>query len=430
MSYPSSPTHLLTCGFSHASAPLELRERYALSKDEVREALNTLVRRDGIHGVVIVSTCNRVEFHLECEEPREVVSMVLEVLGGEQDEELRSALYTKVDTTSARHLFRVCAGLDSLVLGENQIQGQVREAYSLACRERTAGAVLHRAFHEAFRTGKAVRANTDLGKGPNSVSGVALELLVSHLGDLRGRSVLIVGVSPMNDIAAEKLTRLGATLLVVNRTFDRARRFAGEHRAQALSFDRLEAILREVDVVVSCTSATEPLVSATRLRGILEDRQRELCLVDLAVPRDFEPLSEPHPKLYSLDLDDLHGHHRRAQRERAEASSVSEAIVEERVGTFGQWLRLQKLAPRVRAASEEAQRLFARDLELAAKHHSAGEMKSLEAFGRIVLKHTLDATLRILRETPREIGGPDAVEASEEQHRSKPAVCRALRDSG
>ncbi len=428
MSSPPSPTHLVTCGFSHVTAPLDLRERYALPKDGVREALHALMEHEGVHGTVIVSTCNRLECYLECESPRAVVPIVLDLLDGVEDEDLRSALYTKLDSTSGRHLFRVCAGLESLVLGENQIQGQVRDAYSLACRERTASPVLHRAFHEAFRTGKAVRANTDLGKGPKSVGGVALELMAERLAGLHDRTVLMVGVSPMNEIAAEKLARLGASVLVVNRTFERAKRFAGKHHARALPFERLPAVLHEVDAVISCTSSTEPLLTVEEFVPILESRSRELCLVDLAVPRDFVPLPEPHPRLYSLDLDDLHAHHQRTLRERVEASRASEAVVEERVAVFGRWLRLQKLAPRVQAASKEARRLFERDLEIAAKHHSPEEMKAIEAFGRIVLKHTLDATLRILKDTPPDIGGPDVVRASEEQRQPKPALCRAQRD--
>ncbi len=422
-----SPTHLVTCGFSHATAPIELRERYQLSKPAISETLRALMRNDGVGGVVVISTCNRLELYVETEAPGAVVDNVLDVLGGTDDAQLRRALYTRVDTMSARHLFRVCAGLDSLVLGENQIQRQVKEAYSLACRERAASTIIHRVFHEGFRVGKAVRANTEIGKGPKSVSGVAMELLSERFESLRGRPTLLIGVSPMNEIAAEKLNRLGASLSITNRTMERAEHFAKQHHARAIPFERLDEALLEADIVVSCTGSSEPIVTAKRLRDHLDVRQRELCLVDLAVPRDFEPLSSRHSKLFKLDVDDLNIHHRRNQQQREQASMASESIVEQSVTKFGQWLRLQKLAPRVKAASKEAQRLFERDLALASKHHTPEQMDAIEQFGRIVLKHTLDATLRILRETPSDMGGPDVLETSEQLNRQRPAVCRILR---
>lgn len=424
------PTHLVVCGFSHATAPLELRERHQLAKNDVPAALQAAVKPNHVQGVVAVSTCNRMEFYFETREPEKIVALVLDLVGGTGNAELKEALYTKVDTSSARHLMRVCAGLDSVVLGENQILGQVKDAYSLACRERVASALLHRVFHEAFRASKAVRSSTEIAAGPTSASGVALDLLVERVGDLHGCKVLIVGVSPMTEIAAEKLQRLGAELVVTNRTAERARRLAKLVDAQVVPFEELSAAMRGVDIVFSCTGAGGSIMTAAQLRAVVDRRERELFLVDLAVPRDFEPLADNHVKLFVVDMDDLGARQRQVMHEREKACVESGPLIEERVSAFGKWLRVHMLAPRVQAAVDEAERLFAGDLELAARRHSPEEMRALEGFGRIVLRHTLDATLRILRETPDDVGGADILEQSEETRRENPPVCRSLRSAG
>lgn len=353
--------HITLVGISHKTAPVAERERFAFAPEELSAALP---RFGG--AAVLLSTCNRTEVYLTAHHPiaaGSVIAILRELKGGADVPD--DAFYHLTDHEAARHLFRVAAGIESMVLGEAEILGQVRAAFAASTSAGSHNAVLSQLFHQAIRVGRRARSETHIGRHAVSVSSTAVALARRTLGDLSSRTVLVVSAGEAGKLAARSLVQSGAArLLVTNRSRERARELAADLGGQPVPFDRLGAALAEADIVISSSAAPEFLIGPGDVSRALAARNgRPLMLIDIAVPRDVDPAVRALPQAHVYDIDDLQAavEANRSSRER-EVAKV-ERIVDEGVARFTAWLRTRGVVPTVAALRERADAL--REAELA-----------------------------------------------------------------
>ena len=301
---------LLVIGVSHKTAPVELRERVALPEGRAVGVLRELVSSEHIHEAVAISTCNRTELYLVVADDVEAETAALGILARQADirpTELVSHLYSLRNADATRHLFRVTAGLDSMIVGEAEIQGQVKRAYELALVENTTSAFMNRLFREALAAGKRVRTETAIAGSTVSVSSVAVQLAQETLGDLSGRRVVVIGAGETGELTARALTERGvSSVFVANRHYDRAIGLAHRFGGHAVRFESLPAELEQADIVVSSTGSPHHIVERAELEAVMSARQgRPLLLIDIAVPRDIEPVVREIEGVHLRDIDDL-----------------------------------------------------------------------------------------------------------------------------
>jgi glutamyl-tRNA reductase len=344
---------LLLVGTSHRLAPVEVRERVALDADG--EA--ALAQRLGEGGeAVCLSTCNRTELYLAASDTEAVgdrATAALAELGGIPRAELEPYLYRLEQDAAAAHLFRVAAGLDSLVPGEGEIQGQVRSAYGRGA----VGPLLDRLFRQALHTGKRVRTETAIGESPASVASAAAALAAQVFGDLSGRRILVIGAGKVGEVAARNLVKRGAELsFVANRTVDRASSLAERFGGSALPLDRVESELAQADIVVSSTSAREQILGREQVERVLPARRgRPLLLVDLAVPRDLDPSIKDVHGCFLYDIDDLEAVVKESLSGRRGEATKAEAIVAAEGERFREWLGSLDAVPAITSLRERAE---------------------------------------------------------------------------
>jgi glutamyl-tRNA reductase len=341
-------------GVSHHGAGIELRERVAMRLDEAAAVASALAAKAG--EAICLSTCNRTELYVAHEEDFDAEATARTVLL-EREPDLASALYRLRDEAAALHLFRVAAGLDSLVPGEGEILGQVRAAFEAG----TTGAVLDRLFRQALHAGRKARAQTAIGESPASVSSAAAALAQQVFGDLHGRRILLVGAGKVSEQAARNLLTRGAEIAVVaNRTLDRASELAERFGSAALPLDRIEDELVRADVVVSSTSAPGFVLTKTQVgRALRERRGRPLFLIDLAVPRDLDPAINQLDGCYVYDIDDLEAVVAESLGARRREAASAETIVADEAERFRSWQASLDVVPAIaslRARAEEIRR--------------------------------------------------------------------------
>ena len=354
--------NLLSLGVSHKTAPVALRERLALPEGRAAGFLSELVTQAAVREAVAISTCNRTELYLVTGDPVEAESAALGALARQADmppTELLGRLYAIRDDEAVRHLFSVAAGLDSMIVGEAEVQGQVKRAYELALVEGVTGPISNRLFRDALAAGKRVRTETAIGRSRASVSTVAVDLARAALGELESRRVLIVGAGENGELTAQALHQRGArTVFVANRRYDRAIGLAQRFGGVAVRFDDLPAQLAEADIVVTCTSSPHQILGRDELAVVLQQREaRPLLAIDIAVPRDIDPTVRDLAGITLYDMDDL-------QREVARSLSVQEAeatrarsIVDAEAERFARWLGTLDVVPTIAALRERGERI-------------------------------------------------------------------------
>jgi glutamyl-tRNA reductase len=334
--------NLFCVGISHHTANVETRERFAVACSE--EALRTATR---CKEALLLTTCNRVEVYASAEPPiatEEIVRALQEC--GTEEVENAEAFYRHDGEACAEHLFRVVAGLDSMVIGETEILGQVKKAYEGARASGSAGPLLHRMFQRAFRVAKQVRSTTDITRGAVSVGSVAVELAVKIFGDLRERSVLVLGAGETSERTARALSSRGVSdIRVSNRSFERAENLATSVRGRAVAFDGWTQQCREIDILISSTSAEEPLLTPQLLAPMLRGRaDRPLFIIDIAVPRDVAPEVNEMEGVYLYDIDSLQSIAEQSLAMRRQQMAAAEKIIAEHVTDFS--ARFGGIAPR------------------------------------------------------------------------------------
>ena len=344
---------LLAVGVSHKTAPVAVRERLAFTDTDARRFTAELLE-DAVDEAVIISTCNRTELYVVSADPVQAESAVLGALArraGIRPTELAETMYFPRNCDAARQLYRVASGLESMIVGEAEVQGQVRRAYESALEAGTTGPLTNRLFTAALQTGRRVRSETGISSGRTSVSTVAVALARDVIGDLAEREVVIIGAGETSELTAQALAAEGvSTIFVANRHANRARSLAERFGGTVLSLDHLPRRLETADIVVASTSSPHPIVTADALGEVISARAgRPLALIDLAVPRDVEPECAELPGVSVYDMDDLQGVVARNLEVRSEEALRAEQVVEDEIQRFAKWLGQLDVVPTVAA---------------------------------------------------------------------------------
>jgi glutamyl-tRNA reductase len=360
---------LLLVGISHRTAPVDLRERVDFAARGVPAALEALAERGVAREAIVVSTCNRAEIYAATEEPtaaRDSLTAFLSDFHGVARAELAQHVYAVEGLDAARHLFRVAAGLDSLVVGEPQILGQVKRAHTAATSARTTGPLLNRLFHSSFAVGKRVRTETALGSGAVSVSYAAVSLARKIFGDLDGRAVAVVGAGEMGKLTALHLKSQGVQhVTIVSRTVAHAARTAEAiGGASAAPWDELDSVIGSSDIVITATGAAAPILTKAHVESVMRPRRnRPLFLIDIAIPRDVEPAAGEIEQVFLYNIDDLQATVRENLSRRESEVARAETIVSEEIEKFSFWLKSRGAVPTIVALRQRFETIRRAELE-------------------------------------------------------------------
>jgi glutamyl-tRNA reductase len=407
---------LLALGISHKTAPVALRERLAFTEGLAVEFAQQIIESPEVHEAVIISTCNRTEIYLVVGgaggDPLQAESDVLGLLARRasiRPTELAQEIYSPRNCEAARQLYRVTAGLESMILGEAEIQGQVKRAYEAAMAAGTTGPLSNRLFAAALTTGKRVRSETGIGSSRVSVPSVAVDLAQDVLGDLGERRVMLLGAGETSELTAQALAHQGVgTIFVANRHADRALSLAQRFGGSVVGLDKLPEQLLEADIVVSSTSSPHPIVGSEELALVMAQRRgRPLLLIDIAVPRDIDSRCGDIDGVTLYDIDDLQAVVQRNLGARREIVPQAEQIVEEEIHRFARWLSQAETLPTVSALREHGNRIVEQILsENEGRWESASErdLMRVEAVARAVLGRILHEPTIRLRSFSRERG--------------------------
>ena len=333
---------IVNIGMNHETAPVELRECLAKDPAHADRALALMREFSCIKEGLFLSTCNRVEALVTTEQAEEAKSSVLRVLctlGELPSEKIRSGLFTHEDQDAVRHVFRVASSLDSMVIGEPQILGQIKEAYASATKEKTTGVLLNRLLHRAFHTAKRVRTETGISDAAVSVSYAAVELAKKIFHDFKGKKALLIGAGEMAELAARHLLTQGVSAITVaNRTFQKAVEVAQRFNGVPVYFEEIGAQLLEADIVVCSTAAPGFVITHDQVKGSMKKRRnRPLFFIDIAVPRDVEPAVNDVENVYVYDIDDLKGVIEENIEDRQKEAVKGERIIDEAIVRFREW---------------------------------------------------------------------------------------------
>jgi len=401
---------LFVVGLSWRTAPVAVREKLAFREEELVPTLQQLTAKLPVAEALLISTCNRVEIYGVAKADSDPIAPLRQFLAEDRKiklGEVRDALYERRGPEAVRHVFRVASSLDSLVVGEAQILGQLKEAYALAGQSGTSGPVLSRALERAFGVAKRVRTETSIARGAANVSSVAVELASRVFGQLAGKSVLVVGAGKMSALAARHLYASGAQRIVVtNRSPAKAEALAAEIDGVAKPWESLESHLVEADVVISSTGAQQPILTKKLFKSVAKARRwRQMVVIDIAVPRDAEQGINDLDGVFLFNIDDLDKVVRANIAEREKAAEHASKIVEHEAGQFEQWLRTQSVVPTIRALREhftavaEAEVGKALD-QLARKEHTKEQQRELlQRTVQLVVNKLLHQPMAALRES-------------------------------
>lgn len=407
-------SELLTLGISHKTAPVELRERLALTDTAAAEFLQELSAEPAIREAVAISTCNRTEITVVVGDPVAAESELLGWLArraGIRPTELGKVMYSPRNCDAARQLFRVTSGLESMIVGEAEVQGQVKRAYETALAAGTAGPLTNRLFTAALQTGKRVRTETKITEGHASVSSVAVSLAEDTLGELADRNVVIIGAGETSELTARALHERGVTtMFVANRRAARARALADRFGGNVIAFDELPSQLEHADIVVAQTASPHPIIDQEELELVMKARDgRPLLLIDIAVPRDVDPACADIPGVTLFDVDDLQGVVRRTTNVRGMEARRAEEIVEEEIERFAEWLGSRAVLPTIAALRQHGTDIVEQVLgenEGRWENASPADLARVEAIARAVMNRLLhEPTIRLKATDPNRSHG-------------------------
>jgi glutamyl-tRNA reductase len=390
---------LVVLGLHHRSAPLELLERTTVAPERLPKVLADLVGREDVREAVVLSTCNRTEVYAAVERFHPGVGHLRDALSGlafAAPEELADHLYTYHDTAAVAHLFTVAAGLDSALLGESEILGQVRRAWEVAAEEGASGPTLGQLFRHAVEVGKRVRHETGIGRRVTSLSSAAVALAGDRLGGLDGRRVLVVGAGTMGERIASVAASRGAHVVVANRTVHRAREVAGQVGGTAVGLLSLPAALAEVDAVLTSTGSSTPLIELADVEAAVGSRQAPLLVVDVAVPRDVDPAVSTVDGVTLLDMDDLRAFVDAGLAARRREVGRARDLIDEEVARYREAATARSAAPLVVALRQRAEELRASEVNRLGRNLSPAEQDLLDALSRsLVAKLLHEPTVRL-----------------------------------
>ncbi|MDY0341852.1 MAG: glutamyl-tRNA reductase, partial [Coriobacteriia bacterium] len=359
--------HLVLIGLSHKTAPVAIREKLTFPADVQPHALSTLTSAPLISEAVILSTCNRTEVYAVASDSDKGIESVVDFFAtyhGLDRHELARYLYVVTAEAVVRHLFRVVASLDSMVVGEAQILGQAKTAYDHALSAGSTGKALNKLFRQSFEVGKRVRTETAIGESAVSISYAAVELAKKVFDSLDGRTVLVLGAGEMSELTLKHLVANGVSrVLVANRTFARAEEIAGRFNGTAVPYESFYDSIRDTDIVISSTAATEYVITKQVLAPAARNRPRPLFLIDIAVPRDIDPETNDLPNVFLYDIDNLSGVVEANLEERMAEARRAETIIDEEIAAFYSWVDSMEVVPTVTAIRAKAEVIRQMELE-------------------------------------------------------------------
>jgi glutamyl-tRNA reductase len=398
---------LALIGVNHKTAPIALRERIAISREDLPEVTRALAAVPGVAECMIVSTCNRVEILTAVESPSVDLAAFLQSQFGLDSSVLKDHLYEHHDQQAVRHLFRVAASLDSMVVGEPQILGQVKDAFAVARTAGTVGAQLEHLLQSAFAAAKKIRSETEIGSNSVSIASVAVELAKKIFGSLQGRTVFLVGAGKMSELAARHLVQQGAgAILVTNRTLARARTMAEAFEGRVIPFEQLYDAASDADIVITSTGAPHAIFRKEHGQAFLHRRKNKpMFFIDIAVPRDVDPAMNKLEGIFVYDIDDLQTVAASHMAERAREASNAEALIAAEVDRFHQRQRTVNVAPAIVALQHQAEEL--RQAELRRVHARLGSLTpeqaaAVEALTRGLVNKFLHPPMQALKQAARE----------------------------
>jgi glutamyl-tRNA reductase len=400
-------SQLVLIGVNHKTAPIELRERIAISRDELPDATRALAAQPGVSECMIVSTCNRVEILAAVESPETDLTTFLHNHFGLDQALLAPHIYQHRDQQAVRHLFRVASSLDSMVVGEPQILGQVKEAFAAARAAGTVSGQLEHLLQSTFAAAKRVRTETQIGSNSVSIASVAVELARKIFGSLQGRTVFLVGAGKMSELAARHLVQQGAgAILVTNRTLERARQLAEPFDGRVIPFEKLYETATEADIVISSTGAPHPIFRKEHGQQFMHRRRnRPMFFIDIAVPRDVDPAMNKVEGIFVYDIDDLQQVAASHIAERQTQAGDAEALIDAEVERFHQRRRAVNVAPAIVFLQHQAEEI--RQNELKRMHAKLGvlseeQLAAIEALTRGLVNKFLHPPMQALKQAARE----------------------------
>lgn len=411
--------HIVIIGLSHKTAPVEIREKLAFAPTAMERPLRQMLELSTITEGLIISTCNRVELCAVTKEPDAAIAELRRFLAEYHEvspEEINENLFDYQGEEAIRHLFRVSSSLDSMVLGEPQILGQIKTAYGYAAEFKTAGLILNRFLHKAFSVAKRVRTETAIASNAVSVSFAAVELARKIFDRLDNKGVMIIGAGEMCELAARHFVANGISkVLVTNRTFERAEKLAAEFNGKAVPFDSFVDHLAEVDIIMTSTGAPNFILGKRQMEEVLKRRKnRPMFLIDIAVPRDIDPKVNDISNTYLYDVDDLQGVVQANLKERQKEAGKAEAIVEQEIGQFHLWLGNLEVKPTVIALRRKLDEIRQQELEKTfgnLKDLTGKQRKSIEAMAGAIINKILHKPTAILKNSQNDMSGEDYVDA-------------------
>jgi glutamyl-tRNA reductase len=412
---------ILIVGLSHRTAPVAVRERLGFPQADLQPALGRLAGLRGIHEAAIVSTCNRVEVVACVDQDADGLDVkITEFLAAERNmahADFAAHLYAHCGREGVRHLFRVASSLDSMVVGEPQILGQVKDHYEEAALAGTSGSVLHRVFHRAFAVAKRVRTETGIAGRAVSVASAAVDLARTIFESFDDKTAMLIGAGTMSELAARHLKSQGvASVVIATRTFERAVALAREFEGIPIPFDRVAEYLKLADVVIGSAGATEYLITPTLVQEVLRARkQRPMFFIDLAVPRNFDPAINALDNVYLYDIDDLAVAVAGNVDEREREAVRAEAIVEEEVERFWRWFESLEVVPTIVAIREKVEAIRRRELEKALatlKDQAPRHRELLDSLTSSIVNKILHAPISSLKHHDERDGTLDLISSA------------------
>jgi glutamyl-tRNA reductase len=361
-------SEIVLLGLNHITAPVELRECIAFSKEDTDGALRVLIQSEAVNEVMVFSTCNRVEVLLVTDDKTQAVEATKNFIAAFNNiprNRFEKSLYVLEGNDAVQHLFKVAASLDSMILGEPQILGQIKDAYNTATRLKTTGVILNRLLHRAFFVAKKVRTETGIGDRAVSISYAAIELGRKIFDSLEGKKALLIGAGEMAEIAVEHLLRSQAgTVFVANRTFERAVALATKFRGQPIQFTEITEFLRQVDIIISSTGSPDYIIVQKQVKAAMRSRRnRPLFFIDIAVPRDIDPDINRLNNVYVYDIDDLQGVIEEKIEDRKKEAVKGERIIDEAVIRFKEWVDNLQVVPTIVDLRKKFDTIAAAELE-------------------------------------------------------------------
>jgi len=410
---------VLVIGINHKTAPVEIREKLSFTGEELERSLRRVLEHSEFTENMILSTCNRVEIYATTQEPEKGIASLKNFLAdyhGISLDEFERSLYVHLGEAAIRHVFRVASSLDSMVVGEPQILGQIKEAHAIASQYRTSGIILNKLLHRAFHVAKRIRTETKIGNSAVSISYAAVELAKKIFGTLKEKAIMLLGAGEMAELAARHLVAAGVQkVVVVSRTYGRAVDLAAAFDGEAVEFNGFLERLEEIDIVISSTGAPHFILCPDDVQRVIKARKnRPMFFIDIAVPRDVDPRVNEIENVYLYDIDDLQEVVDINRDHRAREAERAKEIVEEELRTFCHWYTALEMVPTIVSLREKFEEI--REKELGKYLSSAGQMtpkqrRALESLTLAIVKKILHDPITLLKHSDPDADTSEYVDA-------------------